>query len=402
MSDARETRPDARDGRKKTSLERLDRSGEYRRKRNFEATPEPQPEPELDEAQEMPELVEPMLARLSTLPGEESEWAFEVKWDGVRAIAHSQPGRIRLWSRNGNEVTGAYPELRALNRALGAHTAMLDGEIVAFDEDGRPRFEALQPRMHLRGAAAVRRLAQTAPVTYVLFDLLWLDGHSLMGLPYTERRARLDDLHLDGEHWRTPAAHVGEGMTLLAATRELGLEGVIAKRLDSRYAPGRRDDGWLKIKHIHRQEAVIGGWTEGKGARSASIGALHLGVHDEQGALRYAGRVGTGFDEAELERLAGLLRALARTDSPFTGRQPPQGAHYVEPRLVCEVEFTEWTRGGLLRHPSYKGLREDRPPATVIRERVQPLQESPDAATSASASPGPRAPSADGRRVRAQ
>jgi hypothetical protein len=142
-----------------------------------------------------------------------------------------------------------------------------------------------------------------------------------MGLPYTERRARLDDLHLNGEHWRTPAAHVGEGRTLLAATRELGLEGVIAKRLDSRYAPGRRDDGWLKIKHIHRQEAVIGGWTEGKGARSASIGALHLGVHDEQGALRYAGRVGTGFDEAELERLAGLRSREPTRRSPGANRR---------------------------------------------------------------------------------
>jgi len=314
----------------------------------------PSPDPT---APELPERIEPMLARLSTLPAHESDWAFEVKWDGVRAIARSQPGRIRFLSRNGNDVTAAYPELRALSRTIGSHEAILDGEIVAFDSAGRPSFEALQPRMHQRGEAAVRRLARATPVTYVLFDLLWLDGHSLIDLPYTERRARLDALKLDGEHWRTPAFHVGDGAALLAATREQGLEGVVAKRLDSRYAPGRRDGGWLKIKHSDRQEVVIGGWTDGKGARSAQLGALQVGVHDEHGALRYAGRVGTGFDQHELERLGGLLRALERGDSPFVGRQPPRGAHFAEPRLVCEVEFTEWTKDGLLRHPSYKGLR---------------------------------------------
>jgi bifunctional non-homologous end joining protein LigD len=327
-------------------------------------------------AQEMPDFVEPMLARPSTLPSREADWAFEVKWDGVRAIAHSQPGRIRFSSRIGNDITGAYPELHALNRALGSHAAIIDGEIVAFDDDGRPSFEALQPRMHQREQASVRRLAQAIPVTYVSFDLLWLDGHSLMSLPYTERRAQLQTLALDGERWSTPAYLAGEGWTLLAATREQGLEGVVAKRLDSRYAPGRRDAGWLKIKHSRRQEAVIGGWTEGKGSRSARIGALHLGVYDELGALRYAGRVGSGFDEAELERLARLLAALERERSPFVERQPPRGAHFVEPRLVCAVEFTEWTREGLFRHPSYKGLREDKPATSVVRERVRPPQES--------------------------
>jgi bifunctional non-homologous end joining protein LigD len=348
----------------------------------------------------MPELVEPMLASLSTLPSDESKWAFEVKWDGVRAIAFSQPGRMRLLSRGGNEVTGAYPELRALNCALGSHAAILDGEIVAFDEAGRPSFAALQPRMHLRGEAAVRRLAQTSPVTYVLFDLLWLDGHSLMELPYIERRARLDTLALDGEGWCAPSFYAGEGTALLAATREQGLEGVMAKRLDSRYAPGRRDGSWLKVKHSQRQELVIGGWTEGKGSRSARVGALHLGVYDEARTLRYAGRVGSGFDEEELERLAGLLCALAREDSPFVGRQPPRGAHFVNPLLVCEVEFTQWTKDGLLRHPVYKGLREDKPATAVAREHAQ----LPPAASSSTDGPTEvldiRQSIAGGRRVR--
>jgi bifunctional non-homologous end joining protein LigD len=332
-------------------------------------------------ATDIPDVVEPMLARLSAMPPDESRWAFEVKWDGIRAIARSQPGRIAFVTRNGNDVSAAYPELRALNRALGSHAALLDGEIVAFDDDGKPSFQALQPRIHQRGAAAIRRLVAERPVTYAIFDLLWLDGHSLMELPYTERRERLAALELDGEHWRVPAYHAGDGAgaALLKATGEQGLEGVVAKRLDSRYAPGRRDGSWLKVKHSLRQELVIGGWTEGRRARARRLGALELGVHDtETDELRYAGRVGTGFDEAELERLGRLLKPLARRRSPFTGRQPARGAHFVEPQLVAEIEFGEWTRDGRLRHPRYLGLREDKPAAEVVRERVEPAPAAAD------------------------
>ncbi|HWX86733.1 MAG TPA: DNA ligase D [Solirubrobacteraceae bacterium] len=213
-------------------------------------------------------------------------------------------------------------------------------------------------------------MAQTRPVTYLLFDLLWLDGHSLMELPYSERRACLDALALDGDRWSVPSFHAGEGSALLLATHEQGLEGVVAKRLDSRYAQGRREGSWLKIKHAKRQELVIGGWSEGKGSRSGRIGALHLGVYEAR-MLRYAGRVGTGFDERELERLMDLLTSGAREDSPFVGTQPPRGVHFVDPLLVCEVEFTQWTKDGLLRHPVYRGLREDRPATAVVRELVE-------------------------------
>ncbi len=348
-------------------------------------------------AEEMPQFIAPMLARLSTLPADESEWAFEIKWDGVRAITRSAPGRISFISRNGNDVTAAYPELRALNRALGSHEAILDGEIVAFDEQGRPSFQALQSRMHLRGDSAVRRLAQTTPVTYMVFDLLWIDGHSLTGLPYTERRGRLGELNLDDECWRTPEYHAGDGASFLEVSKQQGLEGVVAKRLDSTYTPGGRGGSWLKIKNVQRQELVIGGWTEGKGSRSQRIGALHLGVY-ENGTLRYAGKLGTGFDAQELQRLADMLKPLTRKDSPFTGRQPPKDAHFVQPQLVCEVEFTEWTRAGTLRHPSYKGLREDKPASEVVRERPVAASEIPVA--SSAQIEGAHALAKSGRRVR--
>ena len=265
----------------------------------------------------------------------------------MRAIARSEPGSLRLFSRNGNDVTAAYPEIEGLNAALGAHAAILDGEIVALDAKGRPSFQALQPRMHQRTASVVELLSDTSPVTYMVFDLLWLDGHSLIELPYSQRREALASLDLNGERWRVSEFHVGDGAAMFAATREQGLEGLVAKRLDSRYLPGKRS-GWAKLKNSMRQELVIGGWTSGKGARASRIGALLVGVRDgDGGELRYAGRVGTGFDSEELERLGTLLEPLARDRTPFSGSaQPPKGSHFVEPELVCEVEFSEWTQAG--------------------------------------------------------
>ena len=313
----------------------------------------------------MPPRVAPMLARSSKeLPPDDEHWAYEIKWDGVRAIAYSEPGRIRFESRNHNDITHSYPELKAFNRALSSHRAILDGEIVAFDADGRPSFGRLQSRMHISSEAAARRRVKDAPVVYVVFDVLWLDGHSLMDLPYEERRARLKELQLQGAHWQTPDHLVGNGAALLQASRANGLEGILAKRLDSPYLPGRRSPCWLKVKNVLREDVVVGGWLPGEGKRRDRIGALLVGVAEE-GRLRYAGRVGTGFTDAELTRLAKVLEE--RPDSPFGGEpKPPRGAIFVQPTRVAEVEFSEWTSEGILRHPSYKGLREEAPAAAFL------------------------------------
>jgi bifunctional non-homologous end joining protein LigD len=318
----------------------------------------------------IPEKVVPMMAQLGKLPRDDSGWAFEIKWDGVRAICQSEPGRMRLHSRNLLDITPRYPELGRLNRALSHHRAVLDGEVVALDAEGKPSFGALQRRMHVAAESTVRRLARELPVTYVIFDLLWLDGHSLMELPYEERRARLAELDLaDGERWRVPDYVVGHGAQLLAATEQQGLEGVIGKRLDSTYEPGRRSPSWVKVKNLYRQEVVVGGWVPGDGRRRDRIGALLAGVW-ENDELRHIGRVGTGFTEKELDRLSKLLAPLVRDDSPFApgGPKIPRNAVFVDPKHVAEVEFREWTEGGQLRAPSYKGLRDDKDAELVVRE----------------------------------
>jgi bifunctional non-homologous end joining protein LigD len=322
----------------------------------------------------LPEHLEPMRARTGDLPGDDSGWAHEIKWDGVRALLYAEGGRVRLEARSGNDITARYPELRGIGRALGSHEALLDGEVVAFDAQGRPDFGLLQRRMHLASESAVRRRMADTPVAYMAFDLLHLDGRPTLELPYTDRRELLEGLALEGPSWRTPAYHTGEGRALLEASREQGLEGIVAKRLDSRYEPGRRSGAWIKVKNVRRQEVVIGGWLAGQGARSGRLGALLAGVYeegDEPRRLRYVGRIGTGFDEAELVRLGGLLEPLRRGTSPFAaGARPPREANFCEPELVAEVGFAEWTRTGTLRAPRYLGLRDDKDPIEVVAEPV--------------------------------
>src|SRR3954451_22608600 len=271
-------------------------------------------------AEAMPEHVVPMLARGGGLPDDEERWGFEVKWDGMRALVYSQPGRMRIEGRNLQDVTGQWPELARLNRALHAHEAVLDGEIVAFDEDGKPSFSRLQRRMHVSSESQAKRLAKAIPASFVAFDLLWLDGHSLMDLPYEERRERLEELELNGDHWRTPPSYPGNGQALLEATRQQGLEGIVAKRLDSRYEPGHRSPCWIKVKHKRTERFAIGGGL----ARLRDFSRPPLGRRDEDGKLRYAGRAGSGLSEAAIESLQKQLEPRER--SPFTGDpKPPRG-----------------------------------------------------------------------------
>lgn len=328
-------------------------------------------DPAPEDWEPMPPLVRPMLCRTGDLSSRDEAWAYEFKWDGVRAVVYVEDGRVRITSRNDLDVTVSYPELRGLGEALGSRPAILDGEIIALDPDGKPSFGMLQRRMHVREAARARRLAAQVPATFLAFDVLYLDGHRTTGLPYDERRSLLESLGLEGPAWATPPAFpAGPGADVLRAARERGLEGVVAKRRDSPYLPGRRSDSWVKVKIFRTQEVVIGGWTPGQGRRGGTIGALLLGIPGE-GGLTYAGKVGTGFTEQLLADLAHRLRPLVRKRCPFAGRLPEAqvaGAVWVRPSLVGEVRYGEWTSEGRLRHPSWRGLRPDKDPSEVAVE----------------------------------
>jgi bifunctional non-homologous end joining protein LigD len=315
-----------------------------------------------------------MLATTGSLPRDEEAWAFEIKWDGVRALCYIEDGALRMESRNLLDITPRYPELAHVVDALGpGREAILDGEVVTFDAEGRPSFGLLQSRMHLSDAGLVRQRMVDTPVVLMLFDVLWLDGESLMARPWSERRAVLESLGLDDSCWRVSTAWPGQGSGLVAASKERGLEGVLAKKMDSLYEAGKRSRCWLKIKNVNRQEVVIGGWLPGEGNRTGRLGALVIGYY-EGDDLRFAGKVGTGFTDKVLRELGELLAPLARDTSPFADKVPWRQARFVEPVLVADVDFAEWTANGTLRHPSYKGLRADKSPREVVREPVSGRQ----------------------------
>ena len=330
--------------------------------RKLDATPVP--------ADDRPAAPLPMLAGAGELPPaeEDARWGFEFKWDGVRAVASIHHGVLALTSRKGTDITVRYPEVARLPPALAGHDAVVDGEIVAMDAAGRPDFGALQNRMHRTGAE-VPRMAAEKPVTYLVFDLLSWDGEDLLELPYAQRRERLDALGIAGHRWVATPWFPGGGAQVLAASLENGLEGVLAKRLGSAYRPGVRSPDWRKVKNFRSQAVVVGGWRPGQGRRAGGIGSLLFGVPDGEGRLVYAGHVGTGFTDQDLRDLERML--TARSTSPFHGSLPrdvTRDAHWVEPDLVGEVAYSLWTTDGRLRHPSWRGVRDDLEPDDVVVE----------------------------------
>ncbi|MFI6391116.1 non-homologous end-joining DNA ligase [Nonomuraea sp. NPDC050540] len=291
-----------------------------------------------------------MLAMAGDLPAERELYGLEVKWDGIRALIHLDGG-LRVSGRHGAEYTRRYPEISS----YGLRGVIIDGEVVALDHRGLPSFERLQRRMHLTDPEP--RMLELYPVTYMPFDLLYLDGTPLFDLPYRDRRALLDELDVGA-----PPYFPGDS-DLLSATHEQGLEGVVAKRLDSPYRPGVRTPWWVKVKNLSTREVVVGGWKPGKGRRAGGIGSLLMGVFTGEG-LTYVGHVGTGFTEATLDELLAMLRPLEIARSPFVNPVPWRN-HWVRPDLVGEVAYTMVTDEIRLRHPVWRGLRPDKIPAEV-------------------------------------
>ena len=317
-------------------------------------------------------FIAPMLATLGSEGGlgDDDDWAFEMKWDGIRAIAAVGGAGTRLFTRNANDVTVSYPDVaERMADALAGRSAVLDGEIVAINTKGRPDFGLLQTRMKLTRKADVQKAVGRTPVQLLLFDILELDGESLTEHPYWERRRMLEDVVRSAGPIQVPPSFEGDIEDAMSSSRELGLEGVMAKKRDSTYAEGRRSAAWIKIKHHLTQEVVIGGWRPGKGRRAGTIGSLLLGIPDAQG-LHYVGRVGTGFGDKQLEELEVTLGRLARKTSPFTDvpRAEASDAHWVSPTRVGEVAFAEWTASGHLRQPSWRGWRSDKSPEEVVVE----------------------------------
>jgi len=321
-----------------------------------------------------------MLASTPRLPITFDGYLIEPKWDGVRAIVTVHDGDVTIASRLGNDVTRGYPELAVLAGGLGGRSAVLDGEIVAFDDrSGQPSFQRIQRRMHVRSPSAQQRA--DVPIQLLVFDVLWLDGDMLTARAQVERRTILDGMGLDGPHWHTsPLLPLAPPQELLAACREIGMEGYVAKKADAPYLPGRRSSAWIKVKCIRRREFVVGGWSSGKRGRTGSIGSLALGCWGRDPAtggstdrLHYIGQVGSGLSQDTIRQLTAVFERTPRAESPFAERLIGT-LHFVEPLLVAEVAYSEVTEGGTLRQPSIQGFRTDLNPDEVLAdEDIQPI-----------------------------
>ncbi len=349
------------------------------------AAPSREPEPDLSAARpaSMPDFVPPMLATLTDGAFDDPDWLFEVKWDGYRVEAVIHDGKVRLWTRNRIDAASYFPDLAGPTDWIAAREAIVDGEVVALDADGRPDFSLLQDRTGLRGleAATGRRDPDAArpteaeraaiPIVFMAFDLLHLDGRSLLDVPLEERKRALRRALRPHPLVRYASHVLGEGVAFTHAAAEQGLEGVVAKRRSSRYEPGRRSRDWLKVKLRMEQELVVVGWLPGQGS-SAALGSLVVAVHDGE-RLRHAGQVGSGISEATRRELLAKLEPIRRPDSPLDPVPRLPDARWVDPLVVIRAEFAEWTTDGLLRQAAFKGIEIGKDPATVVREEAQPV-----------------------------
>jgi bifunctional non-homologous end joining protein LigD len=293
----------------------------------------------------MPALLPPMLATLAQgLPANAADYAYEYKWDGVRAIARWDGAAFSLQSRNQLDITARYPELWALADVFGSRMVMLDGEIVS---------------------ASGKFQDRDGPFFYYVFDVLWLDGKALTELPWIERRDRLEQLELNGPAWLVSPAHVGKGREVLSSAQDMKLEGVVAKKLDGAYHPGQRSPDWLKVKIVSEDEFVVGGWVPENGDRTSRVGSLLVGAYDAQGRLRFKGGVGTGFDDEDHARLTRTLKSLKQSTSPFADVVPKRGAAYVRPEMVVQIEYRRIGPEGILQQAAFKGIRTDKPAREV-------------------------------------
>ena len=329
--------------------------------------PSPSPHPTLD----------PMLATLTNGPFDDPAWLYEPKWDGIRALAVCDKA-TQLFSRRGNDVTDGYPELSSLHVRLVALDAILDGEIVAFD-DGKPSFQKLQQRVHVRNEHQLSTLVRNSPVVFMAFDLVYLDGASLIGEPLEFRRGLLEEIVVPDEWIQVSPATAGEGSVLYEAAVTQGLEGIVAKRIDSLYEPGRRSPAWLKIKTVMDLDAVVVGWTAGSGSRDGTLGSAVLALYDGDGNLRHVGSVGTGFNRDSLADALDRLRKLADARNPFDaatlkGSPELRKVPWVVPALVATLEYRELTKAGKLRAPAFKGFREDKAPEDCTVDQLDSQQ----------------------------
>ncbi len=316
----------------------------------------------------MPRGIRPMLATLIDKPFDDDNWLYEIKWDGYRAVTFLDGKSMRLVSRNQNDLTGAYPEVHDIPRFVNARTAILDGEIVALDDEGRSSFSLMQQRTGVgEGGRRIRRTRDDIPVVYYAFDLLYLDGYDLMQARLEDRKRLLRDIIYGNELLRYSDHYAGHGTALFKAAAHRGLEGIVAKHRTSCYEQ-KRSREWLKMKIVRQQECVIGGYTDPRGSRE-NFGSLVLGLYDDKQRLIPVGQAGSGFTEKTHAEMWDLLHKLETTRNPFFGKvESDRRVHFVKPELVSEIKFTEWTHegqsGGVkMRAPVFQGLRFDKKPS---------------------------------------